>query len=350
MTNMNVPVSGDKEAVDSLKSVSDGWEPNRRQPRVGPTAYTKDWWLMRDNCFGASEAAAVCGVSRYSQPLDVYANKLKKDKVRDQSKDKEHFKRGRRFEGTILDWYHEILGGTMMTPPMLIHPEFDFMCATPDALWSDRTPEEIGIMEGHGNEWSWDLSYIPVDAKTTQKHSSQPSEFGEEGTDDIQQEYIMQAQQQMAVTDAKRCDLPVLFQNYELKVYTVRRNDDLIKMILDGEREMMDRLMDNNPPEPDWTHPKTYDIIREIHNVSDETVELCDHVTDTWNDIEYMQDQVREINKSIKSEKARVLHDMGDAGMGILKDGRLLVRKKIKRDAYEVKASEYVTLRCKKVR
>ena len=315
-----------------------GRKAERKQPRFGPEAYSDEWWRMRANCFGASEAAAVCGVSRWDQPLGVYAKKSGSINEAKGDQDNEAFERGHRFEPTTLKWYHDKLGGSMVRPPLLIHPEHDFMVATPDALWAQT---EIGSLP-----WSYNLDYIPVDAKTT----LHKGDFGSEGTDDIPQEYVMQAQQQMAVTDAERCDLPVLFRDFTFRLYTVRRNDDLIKLILEGEREMMDRLLNNDPPDPDWTHPKTYNIIKEIHNVvNDDAVELCEHATERWFEIEDMQEQVRELNKSIKSEKARVLNDMGDAGMGLLQDGRVLVRKKIKREAHEVKASEYVTLRCKKV-
>lgn len=312
---------------------------NRQKPKVGSPAYTDGWWNDRRDSFGASEAAAVCGVSRYSQPLQVYESKTRANGESNGGTREHHnsaLRRGHRFEQAILDWYGERVGGTIFQPPMLIHPEHSFMSATPDALWC---ADEIGE-----TDWSYSLDYIPVDAKTTQHKS----EFGPEGTDDIPQEYVMQAQQQMAVTDAQRCDLPVLFPNYSMCVYTVNRNNDLIGLIVDAEKEMAERIENRDPPEPNWEHPKTYDIIRSIHDVSGGEMHIGGESTDMWIAMEKKQAEVRELEKEIRGVKARVLHEMGDYGVGHLQDGRYLVRKKIKREAREVAASEYITLRCKK--
>ena len=62
----------------------------RKQPRLGATAYTDEWFSQRQSMFGASEAAAVCGMSRWSQPLDVFARKQGSIKeAREQNKKKE---------------------------------------------------------------------------------------------------------------------------------------------------------------------------------------------------------------------------------------------------------------------
>ena len=310
-------------------------------PKVGPVSYTREWWDRRSSAIGASEAAAICGLSRWQQPLDVYKRKLGQEKQPDITGD---MARGHLFEPTVLEWYENKAGGTLYDPPMLIHPEHDFMCATPDALWSGSSLEEIQILEGHDKKWSWNLSYIPVEAKTTGKKE----DWGPEGTDDVPQEYIMQAQQQMAVTGSKSCDMPVLFNNFKFRLYVIPRNDDLINMIIECGKEMMDRVKNNDPPEPNWSHPRTYELIRQIHGVTDGNVQLSPETTELWIEAERLSKQAAKLKKDAEKCKAQVLYDMGDNGIGHLSDGRHLIRKKVKREAKEVRAMEYVTLRCKK--
>ena len=311
----------------------------RLKPKVGPAVYSPAWWEQRQFSFGASEAAAVCGLSRWNQPLAVYESKCRRQDETDKATEEQ--RRGHRFESVVLDMYEEKVGGTIYThPPMLIHPEHEFMSASPDALWTDEI--KSAAIEKLG--WSYALDYIPVDAKTTM-HSG---EFGEPGTDDIPQEYVMQAQQQMAVTDAKRCDLPVLFPNYQMRVYKVERCDSLIGLILDAEREMLERIRNQDPPPPNWSHPKTYELIRAVHGVTGESVHMSEQATLLWAENEELGKKINDLRHQVDLNKAKVLHEMGDAGIGHMTDGRQLIRKRIKREAREVKATEYTSLRCKK--
>ena len=310
----------------------------RNVPGIGPSPYTPEWYEARKSTIGASEAAAVCGLSRYAQPLEIYNRK--KGASDDEAQTKAQ-RRGHVFEDATLTLYHDRVGGTLLkTVPMMIHPAWDFMSATPDAIWMPdediRKPNLIGALKAQS---------IPVDAKTTMHWH----EFGEEGTDDIPQEYVMQAQQQMAVTGAPRCDLPVL-KNMDISVYSVTRNDDLIGHIMEAEKELMERVANNDPPAPNWEHPKTYDIIRNMYDVTEEAKEMSRTVDTMWSEVSEMTAQKGKLERAIKLLKAQVLDEMGDCAIGNLPSGGQLVRKKIKREAREVAASEYVRLSYRKER
>ena len=54
------------------------------------------------------------------------------------------------------------------------------------------------------------------------------------------------------------------------------------------------------------------------------------------------------MESAIKTKRAKVLFEMGEAGIGSLPDGRRLVRKTVKRQAKEIAACEYVKLTCQK--
>ena len=272
-------------------------------------------------------------MSRYTQPLDIYNRKLNPGDI---EKPNEAMQRGHRFESTVLDWYEEQVGGRLFSSPMLIHPEHEFLSATPDALWVEKDPGKL--------PFSYQMDFTPIEAKTSQSKE----EWGFEGSDDIPQEYIMQAQQQMAVTDTKSCDVPVLFSNFNFKLYTVERNDDLIQLIIESAGEMIERIRDRKPPEPNWQHPKTYELIRQVYGVSEGNVSLTEEASRLWLEAESLTKQAGELNKKAKENKAKILHEMGENGIGHLADGRHLIRKKVKREARQVRASEYVTLRCKK--
>lgn len=312
----------------------------RERPDVGPEPYTDEWYEKRRDSIGASEAAAVCGLSRYAQPLDVYNSKVHwtGGKVSRHDQTTPEMRRGHIFESAVLQLYGDKIGGTLYTDvPMLIHPQHKWMVATPDALW---TPTDTGNLP-----WSYNLDYIPVDAKTTMKWS----EFGEEGTDEIPQEYVLQAQQQMAVTGAVRCDLPVLkSSSFDVTVYTVHRNEELIESIFQGEKEMVERIKNLDPPEPNWEHPKTYEIMRKTYaKVQPECVELSAEYQEMWDKTRQLSKEGK-IGKEIDSIKARILHALGDNEFGALPDGRRFVRRLVKTSERHVPAGQYIRLDCKK--
>jgi len=310
----------------------------RSVPEIGPAPYTLGWYEARKSTIGASEAAAVCGLSRYAQPLEIYNRKQEGFEAEPQTQAQ---RRGHVFEDATLTLYSDRVGGTLLkTTPMLVHPTWKFMSATPDGIWMpdelERKPNIIAALKAQS---------IPVDAKTTMHWN----EFGEEGTDDIPQEYVMQAQQQMAVTGAPRCDLPVL-KNMDVSIYSVVRNDELIGHIMEAEKELMERIANNDPPEPNWEHPKTYDIVRQMYDVTEESKEMSDKSAQIWVEVSALSEQKTRLEKAIKLLKAQVLDEMGYCAIGNLPNGGQLVRKTIKREAREVAASEYVRLTYRKER
>ena len=307
----------------------------KKAPKVGPKSYTAEWFSVRKSTLGASAAAGGCGMSRYTQPLEIYNSKAGITEPQRQTKDQ---RRGHIFESVVLQLYGDKVGGTLFTEcPMLFPPEWDFMSATPDALWS---PEVIG----DAKDWSYSLDYIPVDAKTTRFWT----DFGDEGTDNIPQEYVFQSQQQMAVTGATRCDLPVL-RGMDVAIYSVARNKDLIEIIRQAEVEMMERIENSDPPEPNWEHPRTYESIRRaFKDVVEESLELDDNIKLLWDESRELAKQKTVIQKEIDAKKAKILYALGDYAVGKLPDGRRLVRRKVNVAARQVPASEYVRLDCKK--
>jgi len=311
-----------------------------KTPGIGPEAYTDEWYDRRKTSIGASEAAAVCGLSRYAQPLDVYNSKVDYDLLGQREMTASQ-RRGHLLEGAVLALYGDKIGGTLYTDvPMLVHPLHDWMIATPDALW---TPDRINLRE---LDWSYSLDYIPVDAKTTIKWH----EFGEEGTDQIPQEYVLQAQQQMAVTGAMRCDLPVLKgSSFDITVYTVHRNEDLLSALFESGKEMIQRIKNLDPPEPNWEHPKTYEIMKRTYvRVEPACIELTNEYRDMWDKTRELAKQRTAIGKEIEGIKARILHALGDNEFGSLPDGRRFVRKVIKTSERHVPAGQYIRLDCKK--
>jgi len=302
------------------------------QPILGARAYTKRWFKSRRKTVGASEAAAVLGMSKWRQPLDVYQSKIDGDQVTPNKA----MKRGHDFEAQCLKMYSDRVGGSLYDKvPMLIHPDHEFMSATPDAIWiNDLSVKGKSIFAA---------DYIPVEAKTTESMD----EWGAEGTSEIPTDYVIQAQQHMAVTDTARCDVPVLF-GFPFKLYVVERNEDIIAALVDAEKELIERVANEDPPEINWEHPRTPELVKRMYEVTEAVIELSDEMCERWLEMEGLRDQRGKLDKQIELIKAEATHEMGAAGIARMRDGRELVRKKQRREAYSVEARDVTSLRCRK--
>ena len=297
---------------------------------IGPEPNTAEWLSARDSLFGASDAAAALGLSPYKSPFELYCEK--KGLVA-KFTGNAATRLGQRMEPVVLAEYETITGRELHRPvPLLISKEFPFIGATPDSL-----------MDGDGG-------IQPVEAKTTTWRRAE--EFGEEGTDEIPTDYVLQTQQQMLVVGASKCDVAVLLDGRTLKLYTVHRHEKLIESIIKAERELWERIQNNDPPEPDFSRPDTLDLVKSMHITEPgKTIIFDRRIEELWNRYRSLRDQVSLCEREQDAIKAEIFHAMGDAEAGLLPDGDIeLVCSEISRKSYTVEASTYKTLKQKKVK
>ena len=94
------------------------------------------------------------------------------------------------------------------------HPVYEWMLATPDRLVLDADGQVERILEIKASFGAWD-------------------EWGDEGTDEIPDAYVIQVQHQMEVLNIDICDVAVLLSGYNFRVYTVFRNDALAQKLIE---------------------------------------------------------------------------------------------------------------------
>lgn len=166
--------------------------------------------LDRSGYIGGSDAAAICGLSRWKSPLQVWAEKTGKIKEEDIS-DLLHIKLGNKLEQTVCELFMEETGKKLYrVNETIFHPEYDFIAANIDR----RVVGEDAIFE----------------AKTCSAWKSKEWE-GEE----IPQEYIIQCWHYLMVTGKARCYLAVLIGNQDFKWKVIERNDAGFKDLLNRE-------------------------------------------------------------------------------------------------------------------
>lgn len=320
-------------------------------PVIGPASLSPEWFAIRRYDPGrpvpvilsASYAAATCGVSEWATPAHVYLWQTEpQDDVDD---DYRWF--GRAIEPAIIGRYAETTGHVHVVDypqPMWFHPGHRFLAATPDAMVMD--PATTGWC---GNDQFARDALFPIDAKSTGFRMAE--KWGDEGTDEVPVDVLMQAQQQMLVMGADHQEV-VQFQveKRRIKVYPIERNEDLCDAIIEAAAELCQRIVNGDPPEPNWLHPRAREVNKALFGIMADVRKAADDEFLAAR-AAYQQALVEEklAKEAKEAAKGKMEWLMGDAAAVDLGDGKEMIRKRISVAEHMVKASEYVRMYERKV-
>lgn len=208
------------------------------------------WLKDRRRGLGGSDAAAVCGVSPYRTPLQVWEDK--RGLLAPQQDNPAMFW-GRTLEPVIRQKYSDETGQEVLLPDgILTSPVHKFMLANIDG-WT-REPRLVEI-------------------KTT----SNPAEWGEPGTDEIPLPYVLQCQHYMIVTAIPRADVPVLIGGRDFRIYTVEADPELQQMIIEKEAEFWTLVETGVPPAP-----VNYEDVVRLYRKSEAKEIMATAEVETW--------------------------------------------------------------------
>jgi putative phage-type endonuclease len=176
----------------------------------------------RRSGIGGSDAAAVLGLSKWKTPFAVYQEKVGEIL---ETTENEAMLWGKALEPVIRQQYAERTGRAVLVPDgMLTHPKHSFMLANLDGFTDDKRIVEI-------------------------KTARTADEWGEPGTDEVPQAYLIQVQHYMAVTGFPVADVAVLIGGQDFRLYEVPADAELQEMMIEGEAEFWKRVVDRNPPD-----------------------------------------------------------------------------------------------------
>lgn len=187
-----------------------------------------DWLKLRRRGIGGSDVAAIIGISKWRTPLDIYNDKTEEGEPADgQEDDNPSMEWGRRLEPVIREKYADATGFRVSKPEaMFVNTDHPFMIADVDGICEDGRILECKTARS-GKDW------------------------GEEGTGEIPQYYQTQVQHYMAVLGAPVCDVAVLIGGSDFRIYTVRRDQELIDLLIQDEEEFWEKhVVPGIPPAP----------------------------------------------------------------------------------------------------
>jgi putative phage-type endonuclease len=298
------------------------------------TAAERAAWLeARRLGIGASDAAAVLGVSPWKGPLALYAEKLGLVDEDAERAELERMEWGLALEPVIAVRFQRDTGRTIEDPgPYTLwrHRVVKWMLATLDRVQHAPDKDGPGVLEiknvGRYNRDEWADGDPPL-------------------------HYQVQVQHQLAVTGYTWGSLAVLFGGNEFAWLDLERNDDFIAAMVEREADFWRRVEAHDPPPPDATE-SCRDVLGKLfpREVGGKVVALPPEAAE-WDRL-----RIEAMDAEERCKKTRLAAEnylkaaLGDAEAGILSDGTRYSLKAQTRKAYMVEESTFRVLRRKAAR
>ena len=242
---------------------------------------SQEWHEERRKGIGGSDAAAILGLSKWNTPLTLWMEKT--GAATEQERTQEQA-RGNFLENGILEWYQwhtqqkvERINGIIRSEE---HP---FMQFSPDGIADDR---------------------IVVEVKT----ALVDDEWGDEGTDQIPTEYMIQVQHEMAVVKFNVAHVPVLFPHFHFSLYIVHADPELQELIRAAEQEWWENhVLTNVMPEP-TTHG---DVVKKYGQAKVGPIEATPEIVEMVTELKEVKARLKLTEQEKEEAEAQIKNFMG---------------------------------------
>lgn len=230
---------------------------------------------------GASDAAAALGLSKWKTPLELYLEKTQEIDAPDLS-GSELIKWGNRLETAIADGWSDDTGVKVArVNQTLRHPDYPFMLCHLDRrqVGKRRVLECKNVSQFFGNQ-----------------------AFGESGTDQVPDQYLIQVHHQISIVHAlwgwDGAELAALIGGNDLRTYSFNYDQGIDELLTTRLQKFWKMVETRTPPEP--TSLTDLDILfaQDNGNIKD-IVDIG--LVDAWETLHAMKQDQQAREKEIKA-------------------------------------------------
>jgi len=271
---------------------------------------------QRKKHIGSSDTSAILGLNPWKTAYDVWLEKtgqLEEGKgfIGNESTDI-----GSMIENGLLDWAAEQTGLKILKNQYRVHGG-GILSATHDALAINKAwgyeAKTAGIVRGFAIKDQW----------------------GEEGSDQIPEYYIIQCQHQMAVSDLELVHVPALIGGRGRVPYVIQRNEELIRYILEKCQEFWEVSVIGGI-EPAGL--PNLDIAKIRIRTPGKTISLSDAtIVSKWREA---KDKEKAAKAAVEESERELYAAIGDAEIAESTVGNITI-KEVVRKGYVVKDGTY---------
>jgi len=287
---------------------------------------------------GGTDIAAILGVSPWKTALELYEEKIADEYIEpviEPTREK-MFRRGKKLEPWVVELLEEERGiFVVKRNQRYVDPEFPYMTCEVDFEYMD----EIGLCNG--------------DVKTVSPFAA--SEWGEQGTDEIPLAYCLQFLWGQMVTNRPATLVGVLIGADDLRVYEVKRDEELIAEMRRRAIEFWTgNVIPRVPPAPQNSSDTVKLLARYggfVSPGSQEVWDVIDKLREVKAELKTMNEQKETLEGGVKQAllvEAQALGIEGTPDKFVIlgPDGKKAASlTKQHRAAYQVKESDFYVLR-----
>lgn len=261
------------------------------------TLTRKEWLDFRKNGLGGSDAAIICGISKYKSPLQLWMEKTGQIEPEEAC---EAAYWGTIMEPIIRAEFSNRTGLKIeILNSILRHPEHKFMLANVDGI----------VLGGDGKKCIFE-------AKTASAYKAEQWE-----DDKIPEEYMLQIQHYMAVTGLDSTYIAALIGGNKFIYKLIEKDDEMIDMIIQLEYDFWDCVVKNVPPAVDGSESCS-NLINKLYSSAENKSKII-LPTEAMTLIEQYNSakEQEKIFSEMKDEAANKLKSMlGENETGIIND------------------------------
>lgn len=281
------------------------------------------WLADRRNAIGASDVAAILGVSPWQSAWDVWADKT--GRLSDWAGN-EATRLGTHFERAVLDVAEEKLG-ELRRNIRICHESLP-IAATLDAQCVQ--------------------TLRPVEAKTTGLAGPVYGDWGAEGTDEVPQNYLVQVHAQLLCTKADLAYLFGLLPGRGVVQYEIQRSDKLCDQLANILNDWWQKhVVKDVEPSRDKA---TLEIVKRLRREPKKTVELGPTEWALSQNLAAKKEAIKELTDQKEAIESQLLAALGDAEQATFPDGSGFSYFAQTRRAYQAKESTFRVLRMKEAK
>lgn len=296
--------------------------------RVLPaTASEVEWLAARRSGIGASEIAAVAGLSRRRGPWDVWSSKVHGAEM--ESTDEMRW--GQFIEGRIVDWWARQTDRYVGQGGLFRHDEHDWLIATPDAVVLNTEQLDEYTRKVYSDE-----PVAVVDAKNAGWHMA-----GDWDNDTAPIDYVCQITWQMLAVGVREGYLvaaiggkPPVERHFDL-------DDELAAELVARASAFWQLVQTRTPPPLDGSKSAERWIAQRYPDAADEAVDLDDTDVERLREWQELAERIADLEEQQNAVEVAVKSRLGSAAVGLYKGEPFVTWKTVDRRGYDVKPTKY---------
>ena len=241
----------------------------------------------RRHGIGGSDIGAICGLSPYKTPVDVYLSKLAPEPY--SASPQAYW--GSMMEPLIAQDYAVRHKVALDHPEQRSHAVYEWALGNVDALVPKKAVVEF---------------------KTVWPNSPTEYQFGEEGTDRVPDSYLTQVLWYLSIFDLPRAHIVAMFmRSATVREYVIERQAPLEAMLLERGRLFWENhIVMKQPPAP----TKLTDVDRLFRRGDDGlTLEASPELSELCGQLKVRRDELKRITKEAEELEIQIKAEMGNA-------------------------------------